>query len=454
MLLDLSDAETRAYAEQISTASLGDHSYIVVVGNAAVAIDVQRDLDRFDDFLSEIDASLVAIFETHIHNDYVSGGKRLADHHDAEYVLPANTGAPYAHTPLADGETIQVGPWLMRAMHTPGHTFNHTSYVLESSEGPVAIFSGGSMLVGAVGRSDLLGPDNTEQLLSDQFDSIHRIADVLPDPSLVAPTHGTGSFCAAGDVGATTSTIAQEKLQNPALVAPSVAAFGMSQLMGYRQFPAYYRYMAPANLEPLGAPPAGPLQVITSAGSLEGSTIVDVRPFIDFAAGHIPDSLSFEASNDDAVYMGWTLEWGSPLILVGDPDQVEAVRVHLQRIGWDNVVGRMDPADLLLFSDGTPATTEIIDFAGMGDASSLALLDVRDPVEHENGVLPGADLAHLPSVALEPEPFVTGGKIFVYCASGYRAGIAASFIEAAGGTPVVVKDRLERFAGQLVTPAV
>jgi rhodanese-related sulfurtransferase len=196
------------------------------------------------------------------------------------------------------------------------------------------------------------------------------------------------------------------------------------------------------------------LQVITSAGSLEGSTIVDVRPFIDFAAGHIPDSLSFEASNDDAVYMGWTLEWGSPLILVGDPDQVETVRVHLQRIGWDNVVGRMDPADLLLFSDGTPATTEIIDFAGMGDASSLALLDVRDPVEHENGVLPGADLVHLPSVALEPEPFVTGGKIFVYCASGYRAGIAASFIEAAGGTPVVVKDRLERFAGQLVTPAV
>jgi len=127
MLLDLSAAGTNAYVRQISTASLGDHSYIVVVDGQAVAIDIQRDLDRFEDVLSGIDAALVAVFETHIHNDYVSGGKRLADLHSAEYVLPANTGAPYGHTPLQDGETISVGPWLIRAMHTPGHTFNHTS---------------------------------------------------------------------------------------------------------------------------------------------------------------------------------------------------------------------------------------------------------------------------------------------------------------------------------------
>jgi glyoxylase-like metal-dependent hydrolase (beta-lactamase superfamily II)/rhodanese-related sulfurtransferase len=454
MHFDLSNAGTHAYAEQISTPSLGDHSYIVVVGDAAVAIDIQRDLDRFDDYLSGIDASLVAVFETHIHNDYVSGGKRLADHHGAEYVLPANTGAPYAHTPLADGETVQVGPWMMRAMHTPGHTFNHTSYVLESSEAPVAIFSGGSMLVGAVGRSDLLGPENTEQLLGDQFDSVHRIAGELPEPSLVAPTHGAGSFCAAGDVGSTTSTIAQEKLQNPALIAPSVAAFGMSQLMGYRRFPDYYRYMAPANLEPLGAPPNEPLQVIASTEDVQGSTMVDVRPFIDFAAGHIPDSLSFEASNDDAVYMGWTLDWGSPLILIGGPDQAESVRVHLQRIGWDNVVGRIDPSALSLFTDGDLATTEIVDFSVIGSATAYDMLDVRDPVEHADGVLPGADLAHLATVAKDPDTFAIDGKVFVYCASGYRAGIAASFIEAAGGTPVVVKDNLTKFSGRLVTPAV
>lgn len=452
MFLDLSSSGISAYAKQISTASLGDHSYIVVVGASAVAVDIQRDLDRFDEVLKGVDASLVAVFETHIHNDYVSGGKRFAEEHEAVYVLPENTGAPYSHIALPDGETISVGPWVMRAMHTPGHTFNHTSYVLESSDGPVAIFSGGSMLVGAVGRSDLLGPDHTEQLLSNQFDSMHRIARDLPDPSLVAPTHGTGSFCAAGNVSSTTSTVAQEKLQNPALIAPSLAVFGMSQLMGYKQFPTYYRFMAPANLEPLGAPPVDPLPVITPADPTPDATIVDVRAFTDFAGGHLPGSLSFEASDDDAVYMGWTLEWGSPVILVGDLDETETVRVHLQRIGWDDVVGRIDPQELQSFSANGLATIEIVDFSAIGDSVRHSVLDVRDPVEHADGVLPGADLAHLAKVADNPDPYVFDDKIFVYCASGYRAGIAASFIEAAGGTAVVVKDRLERFQGQLVTP--
>ncbi len=182
MIIDLSTPDTTAFAKQISTASLGDHSYIVVVGDEAVAVDIQRDLERFEAVLEGIDTDLKAVFETHIHNDYVSGGMRLAELHDATYVLPANTGATYAHVPLPDGEAIAVGGWVMRALHTPGHTHNHTSYVLESPKGPVAIFSGGSMLVGAVGRSDLLGPDHTEVLLKSQYDSAHRIADMLPDP--------------------------------------------------------------------------------------------------------------------------------------------------------------------------------------------------------------------------------------------------------------------------------
>ena len=453
MNLDLSSEDTRAYVKQISTESLGDHSYIVVVRDEAVAIDIQRDLDRFEEVVSDLAVSLIAVFETHIHNDYVSGGKRLADIHSAAYVLPADTGAPYDHTPLSDGETFGVGGWVMRAMHTPGHTHNHTSYILESPSGPVAIFTGGSMLVGAVGRSDLLGPDHTEQLLKDQFDSMHRIADELPDPSLVAPTHGAGSFCAAGDVSATTSTIGEEKLHNPALIAPSAAAFGMSQLMAYKRYPTYYRQMAPANLEPIGKPPTGVLLVIRTPGEIRGVTVIDVRAFVDFAEGHIPGSLSFEISNDDAVYMGWTLEWASPVVLVGDSDQAETVRIHLQRIGWDDVVGRIDPRSLGLFADGELATTEVVDFADLGDVMPHAVLDVRDPVEQGSGVIPGADLAHLADVAAQPDLYVHDGEVIVYCASGYRSGIAASFIEAAGGTTIVVKDDLGKFQGSLVTPA-
>jgi glyoxylase-like metal-dependent hydrolase (beta-lactamase superfamily II)/rhodanese-related sulfurtransferase len=454
MILDLSAVGTNAYAKQISTASLGDHSYIVVVGDEAVAIDIQRDLERFEDTLSGIDALLTAVLETHIHNDYVSGGKRLAAAHEATYVLPANTGAPYEHMPLADGDTVAVGGWLLRAMHTPGHTHNHTSYVLESPEGPVAIFSGGSMLVGAVGRSDLLGPDHTSVLLEGQYNSVHRIADELPDPSLVAPTHGAGSFCSSSEVSDTTSTIAMERLRNPALLAPSLDAFGSSQVLGYKQFPLYYRHMAPSNLDAMGAPPDVPLSEVSSRDAIGGAAIIDVRPFPEFAAGHLAGSLSFEMSNDDAVYMGWTMEWGAPVVLVGTKEDTEEVRLHLQRIGWDDVIGRIDPSSLDDFPGEALATIDFVTFADLGSALDGPLLDVRDPVEQADGVIPGADLAHLADVAADPGRFVQADDLIIYCAGGYRSGIAASFIKAVGGHTLVVRDNLTNYRGPLVVPAV
>ena len=450
MIVDLSTETTNAYATQISTASLGDHSYIVVVGGRAVAIDIQRDLDRFEDVLTGIDATLVAVLETHIHNDYVSGGKRLADLHDAEYVLPANTGAPYPHHPLPDGESIAVGEWKIRAMHTPGHTFNHTSYVLEAPEGPVAIFTGGSMLVGAVGRSDLLGPDHTDALLAHQFASAHRIADSLPEPSLVAPTHGTGSFCSASDVADTTSTVGLEKQRNPALLAPNVEVFATSQVLGYKAFPAYYRYMAPSNLTLLVAAPESPLPVVASLAEIDGAAIADVRPFAEFAAGHLPGSISVPLSNDTAVYLGWTLDWNEPLAIVGSRADVAEARTQLARIGWDNVVGRIDAADLAGLSDVDLATTSSVTWAEV-ELEGAPILDVRDGVEHADGILPTATAVHFADFAHDPGRYLDG-DVLIHCQSGYRASVAAGFAESAGANVTVVIDDLKNCPEPLVKP--
>lgn len=454
VILDISTADVSAFVHQIPTKSLSDQSYIVVVGNEAVAIDIQRDLDRFEGVLAEVDVPLVAVFETHIHNDYVSGGRRFADLHDAAYVLPANSDAQYRHDRIADGETIEVGGWVVRAMHTPGHTFNHMSYVLESPDGSVAIFSGGSMLVGAVGRSDLLGPDHTKELLASQFASVNRIANELPDPSLVAPTHGAGSFCASGGSADSTSTISQEKLRNPALLAPSVEVFSMAQSMSMKMYPSYYRHMAHANLDTIDDPPTADLSVLTSVEDVEDATIVDIRPFAEYASGHIPGSLSFEVSNDAAVYIGWTLEWDSSLVLVGSVEHTETIRTHLVRIGWDNIVGRIRPEDVARFASGGLATIRTIDFRELSDMMPLPVLDVRDPLEYESGVVPGADLVHLSGVAARPELFADDGPVVVHCASGYRASIAASFIAAAGGSPIVVVDSIANFEGTMAKPAV
>lgn len=450
MRIDISSSQTVAHVRQITTSSLGDHSYVVVVDDEAVAIDIQRDLDRFEAVLEDVDATLIAVFETHIHNDYVSGGKLLADAHGATYVLPTNTGAPYPHRPLADGESIPVGPWRMRAMHTPGHTHNHTSYVLESPDGSVAVFSGGSMLVGAVGRSDLLGADHTQGLLADQYRSVHRIAGELPDPSLVAPTHGSGSFCSASNVADSTSTIAREKIQNPALLAPTLEAFAMSQIVGYRNYPTYYRYMAAANLQPMGAPPSEPLRRIENVDDVAGLTIVDIRPFADYAAGHVPGSISIEVSNDTAVYMGWTLPWASPVVLAGSSGDVETVRTQLTRIGWDAVVGWISPETL-----DDPAlelgVMKVATFRDLDPGATTVVVDVRDPVEHRDGIIDGAVPVHVAEFAADPLRF-GGTDVLIHCQSGYRAAVAAGFAEAAGADVTVVADSISNYRGDLVAP--
>ena len=185
MRIDLSSNGVAVHVDQVSTPSLGNHTYVVTVGDKAVVIDPQRDIERFE--LPLGDADLVAVCETHIHNDYVSGGFWLADRHDATYVLPEGSGAPYPHTEMADGESIALGDWSLRAVDTPGHTFNHTSYVLVGPEGPTIAFTGGSMLVGAVGRSDLLGSESTDSLLTHQYESVRGLAKHLPSTSIVAP---------------------------------------------------------------------------------------------------------------------------------------------------------------------------------------------------------------------------------------------------------------------------
>ncbi|MGI9666923.1 MAG: MBL fold metallo-hydrolase [Acidimicrobiia bacterium] len=450
MRIDLSTDTTIAFAQQVTTASLGDHSYIVVVDGEAAAIDIQRDLDRFDNLLDGLDVDLVAVFETHIHNDYVSGGKRLADTHGATYVLPANTGASYPHTPLADRESIALGSWRLEAMHTPGHTFNHTSYVLMSSEGPVAIFSGGSLLVGAVGRSDLLGPDHTDALLADQFASAHRIADQIAGPSLVAPTHGSGSFCSASAVSDSVSTIALEKQRNPALLAPDAETFSAAQKAGYLAYPSYYAHMGPANLEPLGAPPATELPVVTDLDSIADAVVIDVRPFEEYAEGHVVGSLSVPVSNDAAVYLGWVLPWNSALILTGEPTDIAEVRLQLARIGWDNLVGAVDPRSLADIARAPLATTNWVRWSEF-DLDGPPVVDVRDRIEQESGVIPEATAVHLSDFAKNAENYVDS-DVVIHCQSGYRAAIAVGFAEAAGANVTVVRDNLSRVPVPLTKP--
>src|SRR6266516_2941394 len=237
----------------IETPPLGDRSYLVHDGEAALVIDPQRDIDRIIALATDAGVRVTHVAETHVHNDYVTGGLALARAAGAAYLVNADDPVSFDRTPVSDGDLVEIGGMRVRVLATPGHTYSHLAYVVEADGGVAGAFTGGSLLYGSTGRTDLLGPDAAEALSRAQWASAHRLARELPDAAPIFPTHGFGSFCASAQSQATSSSIGKEKLVNPALTLDERASVE-SLLAGLDAWPAYYAHMAPANL----AGPAGP----------------------------------------------------------------------------------------------------------------------------------------------------------------------------------------------------
>ncbi|UGY91270.1 DUF1416 domain-containing protein [Streptomyces gobiensis] len=233
---------------QIATLSLGNRSYLITDGSVAVAVDPQRDLERITTVLGSRGLRLGAVLETHLHNDYVTEGLELARNYAADYVVPAGPRLGFDALRVADGDQLPVGPLRVRVIATPGHTDHHVAYAFAPADGePRLVCTGGSLLYGSTGRTDLMGADLAEPLAHRQYRSVHRLAEVLPDDTVVLPTHGFGSFCAAGPASpADRSTIGRERAVNPAF-GQEEDAFVAGALTSLEPYPAYYRHMAAIN---------------------------------------------------------------------------------------------------------------------------------------------------------------------------------------------------------------
>ena len=431
----------------IETPSLGDRSYLAHDGAVAVVVDPQRDIDRVLDLARREGVRITHVLETHIHNDYVTGGLSLARATGADYLVNADDEVSFTRTPIRDGDVIEVSPHLrLRAIATPGHTFTHLSYALESASGPVGVFTGGSLLFGATGRPDLLGPEHTPDLVRHQFASAHRLAEALPGRTAVLPTHGFGSFCSAGSTtDATSSTIGQEKEVNPALTQDE-ATWVEETLAGLDAYPAYYVHMGPANTAGPTAPALSAPEVAdraTIARRLaDGDWVVDLRTRTAFAEGHVTGTLNLGIDGQFSTYLGWLLPWGAPVTLLGEsPEQVAEAQRELVRIGIDRLEGAAtgEPREwtdgpLSSFPRGTFA-----DLAHVRHHRKVTVLDVRQRAEFGERHVDGA--VHIPlHELLRRLDEVPPGEVWVHCASGYRASIAASVIEPRGTQVVVVDD--------------
>jgi hydroxyacylglutathione hydrolase len=440
--------QTGLRIHQLSTPGLGDHSYLVDSAGEAAVVDPQRDLDRYLAAIEELGVRVVAVLETHCHNDYVSGGPALADRLGCRYLVPAGAGYTLEREELAGGDQIEVGRVRLRALFTPGHTPHHLSYEVVEEGRVQAVLTGGSVLVGACGRTDLISPEQTEGLTRLQYRSILRIG-ANPDPTPIGPTHGAGSFCSVSAVAVETwTTVGMEKTRNPAFLAPDEAAFVREQLASLSPYPTYYHRMADLNRHGADAWQPGPPSRLTPAAlellQRQGVVVVDTRLRRDFAREHVPGSINVELDDEFGTYLGWLWPEGTrfALVLAQDQDPQEPAR-QCARVGIETIEGQLEGGIESWRREGRPVTAyQVTDMEGLRDALQSGAgraLDVRQDDEWREGRVPGAAHVHVSELPGRTAEVAGETPVYVYCRSGHRAAMGASLLDAAG-VPVLLID--------------
>lgn len=434
--------------EVIETSELGDRSYVAHDGEVAVVIDPQRDLDRVERVLADGALRCEVVLETHIHNDYVTGGLELARRTGARYVVAAADHVEFDRLPVQDGERLEAGKMRIQVIATPGHTDTHLAYRVEDGAGPAAVFTGGSLLFGSVGRTDLVDETRVEELTRAQYRSAHRLSELNHDGDWVFPTHGFGSFCSSGAAtGGDTSTIEQERARNDALTERDEDAFVKRLVAGLTAYPSYYAHMGARNSQgpgpaDLSAPqPVEPDELVTRIEA--GEWVVDLRDRTAYAAAHVGGSIGIALGQQFSTYLGWLIPWGTPLTLIGESaQQVSDAQRQLVRIGIDRPAGAAVGTPDAIASPDRVRSYPRVSFAELSDAvgrDGVVVLDVRRDDERASGAIPGS--AHIPMHSLlERLDEVPSGQLWVHCASGFRASVAASLLERGGYDVVLVDD--------------
>jgi hydroxyacylglutathione hydrolase len=442
------------YLRQFVIDGLGHISALIADegSGAAAVVDPRRDVDVYLDEAHRRDLRITHVLETHLHNDFISGARELASLTGAVHAIGAGAELAYSHHGVGDGERLDLGSLRVTALDTPGHTPEHVSYSVADrsrAEEPLLLFTGGSLLVGSVGRTDLLGVEHAEAYARDMYVSLHE--KLLPHEDFVAvlPTHGGGSLCSKSIASTPNSTIGFERRHNELLGIDDVEEFCRQLTQGQPAYPGYFGRMRPINRagpRPLGALPVPvPLPVSRARELLAGShLLLDLRHPAAHASGHVPGSVSIPAGSGFATWLGWVVPPDRPLVLLLErPDQWDdAVRQAL-RIGYEEVVGYVQGGLPAWQEAGGPVESTgrlsvgdlrrelLANGARHGKHASL-VLDVRQRDEFEEGHVPGAVHLHAGDLPDRLAALPRDAEILTICASGYRSSVAASLLRQAG----------------------
>ena len=435
---------------------LGNAAYVVIEHKAGVAVvvDPVRDVAQYLEVAAGESVKLTWALETHVHNDFVSGSRELVAASGAHLGASGDAGLHFPYERLGDGDEIEIGAYRLQVLATPGHTPEHVAYLLVGPDGePEALFSGGALMVGTAARTDLFGPALSWRFAHDLARSLKERILELPDEVVVYPTHGGGSFCAAGAGSALCTTIGSERTANPLATARSLRQF-VTRALTAGPYPAYYTRMRALNQA--GAPLLGPELTAPSALSLrevdmwlaQGALVVDVRPAASFRAGHLPGSLAAGADGNVSGWVGWLVAPERPLLLVADPGEsgaaqaTEAAR-QLARIGYDRVVGVLDGGIETWTASGRELTSYVIVTAAalaerLDGGDLLAVVDVREAAEWHTAHIPGSVNVPAHDIPTAAFDLPRGVALAVHCGHDYRATLGASLLERAGYQHLVV----------------
>lgn len=424
---------TRLYSFDHPT--LGDRSYLLIderSGTAAV-IDPQRELEPYLDAARRHGSRIAYALETHLHNDFVSGARRLAAEHGTTVVASRAAGLMFAHRGVAGGDTIDLGSVRIQVLATPGHTHEHVSYLVKGDD-PL-LFSGGALLPGGAARIDLFGADETKVLASFAFRTIGELLALDPSVHVLA-THAGGSFCSTGAHGELTTTIAEEREHNRFAGLPDSTALLAAATRDVPPVPAYYPGIRARNQQGEPRAPTAPreLQATGLAEMLrEGSlTVVDTRAASEYARNHIRGALAIGLGGAFAPWVGWLVDGSAPIALVvGDAESGHEATTALAAVGLDDVAGYV----IGMSSDRLRlASVRRLPARDVRQLDERVIVDTRWEHEWRAGHVPGALHASPDAIAHHGVPALAGERrpVAVHCAGDYRSAIGVSLLERAG----------------------
>ncbi|WP_419788059.1 MBL fold metallo-hydrolase [Pseudodesulfovibrio sp.] len=436
------------YFKQIPTPGLGCFSYVIgcPAAHEMVVVDPKRDVQDYLDISREEGMKITHVIDTHVHADHISGGQELRSRTGCDIMLYETSPVTYQFTPLKEGQKLIVGNAGLEVLHTPGHTPDALSLLVTDftrGQEPWMILTGDVLFVNDIGRPDLVGDAKLEEQVANLYNSLYVKLAQYPDDLEVFPAHGAGSLCGRGMSSKPSSTLGFERRHNAMLGFDSFEKFHEVMTGNFPERPKSFTHIISTNTN--GAPllERCPMDLAMEPERfeqrmLEGDIVLDVRNAAAYAGYHIPGSLNIGFDPGLANWVGMVVSPDANLLLVVENrEDYERMRTELHRIGYDNIYGYLMGGIQAWVYSGRPVNRLTIDSGQeikncMDNGKELSIIDVRTPGETEQGVIPGAVKIPLNKILAGEFDLPEDGKHLIYCASGYRSNIAASYLQQNG----------------------